>query len=117
MKQGINRSEALRLAWAQTKAPPQQALTEEEILTARVRQYRELKARTEALETQMNEVKASIIETMEARKIDEMVVDVYKVRYLTVISNKFDTKTFKTAHKDLYSEFLKESTCKRFTVV
>jgi predicted phage-related endonuclease len=64
----------------------------------------------------MKETRSAITQTMEERQTEEILVDVFKVRYITVISNRFDTTTFKATHKDLYSEYLKPSECKRFTV-
>ena len=53
---------------------------------------------------------------MNRKGVDEMTVDIFKVRYKTVISNRFDTKAFKATHSELYSQYTKQTECKRFTV-
>ena len=47
---------------------------------------------------------------------DEMTVDVYKVRYKTVKSSRFDTTAFKKAMPDLAAQFTRETESRRFTV-
>jgi hypothetical protein len=40
---------------------------------------------------------------MTAREVDEMIVDVFKVRWTKITSNRFDTTAFNVAHKDIYT--------------
>ena len=47
---------------------------------------------------------------------EELCVGAHIVRYKTVKSNRFDTTTFKKEHADMYADFLKESTSRRFTI-
>jgi predicted phage-related endonuclease len=53
---------------------------------------------------------------MTARDTDEMTVDVFKVRWTKVISNRFDTTAFKKAHEDIYGMFTKASETRRFSI-
>ena len=60
----------------------------------------------------MTELKESIAE----QGVEEMTVDVYKVRYKTVKSSRFDTTAFKKAMPDLAAQFMRETESRRFTV-
>ena len=40
----------------------------------------------------------------------------YIVRYTNVISNRFDTTSFKKTYGDLYKAFTKQSASRRFTI-
>lgn len=46
----------------------------------------------------------------------ELCVGAHIVRYKTVKSNRFDTTAFKKEHANMYADFLKESTSRRFTI-
>lgn len=53
---------------------------------------------------------------MTAQGVDEMMVDVFKLRCKTVISSRFDSKAFKTTHEELYKQYSKPTECRRFSV-
>lgn len=53
---------------------------------------------------------------MSARGTEEIIVDVFKVRWTVVKSNRFDTKAFKATHAELYRQYTKETETRRFTV-
>ena len=59
-----------------------------------------------------DELKAEMIN----RNTEEMMVDVFKIRYKTVKSNRFDTTAFKSTHKELYNQYIKQTESRRFTV-
>lgn len=63
-------------------------------------------------ETIKDELKAYMIEN----GTDEMTVDVYKVRYKTVSSTRFDSAAFKKTHSELYSQYVKPTVTRRFSV-
>ena len=81
-------------------------------LTAKVRSLKELEALIAEAESIKDELKAEMIN----RNTEEMTVDVFKIRYKTVKSNRFDTNAFKSTHKELYSQYIKQTETRRFTV-
>ena len=85
-------------------------------LTSKVRELKELKAMAEELQAEITLLEDSIKAEMAARDTDEMQVDVYKIRWKTVISNRFDTTAFKQTHAELYRQYTKQSESRRFTV-
>lgn len=61
-------------------------------------------------------IKDALKAEMINRNTEEMMVDVFKIRYKTVKSNRFDTTAFKSTHKELYDQYIKQTETRRFTV-
>lgn len=40
----------------------------------------------------------------------------YRISWQVIVSNKFDPTAFKAEHEDLYREFQKQATTRRFTI-
>ena len=70
----------------------------------------EAKAEADAIRDQ---IKAELI----AQETEEMEVGNYIVRYTSVLSNRFDTTSFKREHNDLYQQFTKQTASRRFSIV
>lgn len=85
-------------------------------MTAKVRELKELKAMAEELSAEISAIEDRIKEDMTARGIDEMTVDVYKVRYKTVKSSRFDSTAFKKAMPELAAQFTRETESRRFSI-
>ena len=85
-------------------------------MLSKVRELKELKAMADELAAEITAIEDAIKAEMTALGVDEMQVDVFKVRYKTVISSRFDSKAFKTAHAELYSRYTKQTESRRFTV-
>lgn len=71
----------------------------------------------------MNEAKAeaeSIKDSLKAelteRGVEELEVGHHILRYTTVLTSRFDTTAFKKDFADIYAEFTKQTTSKRFSV-
>ena len=86
-------------------------------LAAQVRELKELRAMREELEAEIASIEDVLKAEMEAKGAEEMVVDVYKVKYSTVKASRFDTAAFKTTHSALYDQYLTQKEIKRFSVV
>lgn len=85
-------------------------------LTSKVRELKELKAMAEELSAEIAAIEDTIKSEMAARETDEMIVDVFKIRWVKVTSNRFDTAAFKKTHADLYSQYTKATETRRFTI-
>lgn len=85
-------------------------------LTKKLRELKELQVMREEIQEEITAIENSLKADMNRKGVDEMTVDIFKVRYKTVISNRFDTKAFKATHSELYSQYTKQTECKRFTV-
>ena len=59
-----------------------------------------------------DEIKAEMME----RETEEMVAGQYIVRWTSVLTNRFDSTSFKKMYGDLYKAFTKQSASRRFTI-
>ena len=69
----------------------------------------EAKAEVEALK---DEIKAEMLN----RNTEEMSAGRYIVRWTSVLSNRFDTTTFKREHAEMYKQYTKQTASRRFSV-
>lgn len=81
-------------------------------LAAKVRELKELKIMAEEIAAIEDDIKAFLT----ANDTDELTVDVFKIRWKEVISNRFDSKAFEREMPDLHARYIKQSKCRRFTV-
>lgn len=59
-----------------------------------------------------DEIKAEMLD----RDTEELVAGAYIVRWTSVLSNRFDTTSFKKVYGDLYKAFTKQVSSKRFSI-
>ncbi len=85
-------------------------------LTAKVRELKELQALIEEATAEVEAIKDELKAHMKAANTEEMTVDVFKLRYSTVTSSRFDSAAFKATHGELYRQYCRPSTTMRFSV-
>lgn len=85
-------------------------------LTAKVREIKELQQLIEEAEAEMEALKDQIKAEMESRSLEELTADVFKIRWTTVKSSRFDTTAFRKAMPELAEQFTKDTTCRRFVI-
>lgn len=85
-------------------------------LTAKVRSLKELEALIAEAQAEAESIKDELKAELINRNTEEMMVDIFKIRYKTVKSNRFDTTAFKSTHKELYDQYIKQTESRRFTV-
>ena len=85
-------------------------------MVAKIRELKELEALIAQAEAEAEAIKDSLKATMTEQNTEEMMVDVYKVRWTTVTSERLDTTALKKALPDLAKQFTKASTTRRFTI-
>lgn len=69
----------------------------------------EAKAEAEALK---DEIKAEMLN----RDTEELTAGRYICRWTPVLSNRFDTTTFKREHAEMYKQYIKQSSSRRFSI-
>lgn len=72
-------------------------------LEKKVRDLKELKVMQEELQAEITGIEDELKAEMTALNVNEMTVDVFKIRYTPVTSNRFDTTAFKNKYIDLYN--------------
>jgi predicted phage-related endonuclease len=85
-------------------------------LTTTVRNLKELMNMKDELEAEIAAAQDAVKAEMTARDTDEMIIDVFKVRWTKVISSMLDTTAFKKAHEDIYNLFTKPVESRRFSI-
>ena len=85
-------------------------------MKSKIRELKELKALAEELAAEISSIEDEIKAAMTAQGVDEMTVDVYKVRWKPVTTCRFDSKAFKERYCELYEAFTRSTTTRRFTI-
>ena len=85
-------------------------------LKAKVTELKELQALIEEAQQQADTIRAELKAYMIETETQEMMVDLFKVRYTPVISSRFDAKAFRAIHGSLYEMYCKPVTSMRLTV-
>ena len=75
--------------------------------------YDELAAKAKS---KADAIREAIKSEMLRQETEELAAGAYIVRYTSVISNRFDSTTFKRLYADLYKDFTKPTSSRRFTV-
>lgn len=75
--------------------------------------YDDLAAKVKA---KADAIRDAIKEEMERQAVEELICGQYIVRYTNVISNRFDSTNFKRLYADLYKDFTKPVSSRRFSV-
>lgn len=85
-------------------------------LTSKVRELKELKAMAEEIASEITTIEDAIKAEMTARETEEMMIDVYKIRWTKVKSNRFDSTAFKKAMPELAEKFTRTTETRRFSI-
>ena len=81
----------------------------ERMIENRIKKLRELEAAAEAIRA---ELKAGL----EEKGVDELKTKNFIVRWKEIISSRLDSKALNAALPDVYGQFCKASTSRRFTI-
>ena len=88
----------------------------EKEFTAKIRQIKELEQQKKQTEETISALKDEIKVFMDKNKTSELSVDIFTVHWSESTSERFDSKAFKKDNEELYAEYLKPSTTKRFSI-
>lgn len=86
-------------------------------MVSKVEQLKELEALIREAEKEVEALKDEIKAEMAKQNKEEMSVGRYVVRWTNVVSDRFDSTTFKKAMPQVYGMYLKRSESRRFTIV
>ena len=89
---------------------------QEKQLLEKVRGIKALEAKKKEIESEIDVLKVEIKDFMTKKNISEFAVDIFTVRYTDTASSNFDTTAFKVTHEELYKQYLKTKTYKRFSI-
>ena len=85
-------------------------------ITSKIEALKELEALIEEAKAEAESLRDDIKQEMMARDIEEMEVGQYIIRWTSVLSQRFDTTSFKKVYGDLYKEYTKQTASRRFSI-
>ena len=86
------------------------------ILEKKISDLREWERLAEEAAAEIEAIKDSIKKELDTRGVEELPVGQYVARFTTVLSNRFDTTTFKREHGEMYKQYTKQTTSRRFSI-
>ena len=78
-------------------------------LEAKIESLKELEEFAAEIKAEIDSLKDCIKAEMLAQDTDEMTVGKYIVRWTSVLSNRFDSTTFKREHAEMYKQYTKQT--------
>ncbi|WP_024295622.1 hypothetical protein [Lacrimispora indolis] len=88
----------------------------ERAIVNRVKKLKAIEEQQTALKAEADKLKEEIKKEMHARGAEELKAGAFLVQWKTIIKNRFDSKSFQKEHKTLYSQYMSQTSEKRFTV-
>ena len=85
-------------------------------IISKIEALKEWEALAEEAAAEIESLKDCIKREMENRGVEEIEAGQYIARFTTVLSNRFDTTSFKREHGEMYKMYTKQSTSRRFSV-
>lgn len=85
-------------------------------IRSRIKALQELESLIDELKAEADTIRNAIKSELVARNTEELVTDDYVVRYVTVLSNRFDSTAFKKVMPEVYKAYTKQVASRRFTI-
>ena len=85
-------------------------------LLAKIELLNKYEAMIEEMKNEADTIRNSIKAEMEAREVEELIAGQYIIRWTSVLSQRFDTTSFKKVYGDLYKEYTKQTASRRFSI-
>lgn len=85
-------------------------------LVMKVEKLKELEELLEEVKTEAESVRDEIKQEMLTQDTEELEAGQYIIRWTSVLTNRFDTTAFKKVLPDVYKEYTKQITSRRFTI-
>ena len=86
-------------------------------MTTKIEQLRAMEAIIADMQKAADEIRDDIKSEMARRGTQEMEVGQYIIRWTPVLTQRFDTTSFKKALPEIYKAFIKQSASRRFAIV
>ena len=85
-------------------------------ITTKIEALKEIENLIEEAKVEAEALRDEIKAEMLSRNTEEMEAGTYIVRWTSVLSQRFDTTNFKKVMPELYKEYTKQVTSRRFTI-
>ena len=85
-------------------------------LLAKIELLNKYEAMMDEIKAEADTIRNSIKAEMEAREVEELIAGQYIIRWTSVLSQRFDSTSFKKVLPDLYTAYTKQVSSRRFTI-
>ncbi|MBQ9902967.1 MAG: hypothetical protein IJM51_11400 [Clostridia bacterium] len=85
-------------------------------MTEKIDELRELETMQAELKEMIESIKDELKAELITLDVEELEVGTNIIRYTTVLSQRFDSTTFKKKMPEIYTAYLKQVTSKRFSI-
>lgn len=85
-------------------------------MESKIKELRELRRMADEIAAEIETLQDAIKSEMTARNTDTLTGTDWKVTWKAVTSKRFDSAAFKKTHGELYDQYTKETTSKRFLI-
>ncbi len=85
-------------------------------LNALIEELNELEALAAEAKAEAEAIKDTIKAHMAEQNTEELETEKHIIRWTSVLSNRFDTTTFKKEHGEMYKQYTKQTASKRFSI-
>ena len=85
-------------------------------LISKVKALKELKELVKECEAEIDMLESAIKEEMLSRNTEEMEVGTSIVRWTVVLTDRFDSTSFKSAMPEMYQAYIKTTKSRRFSI-
>lgn len=88
----------------------------ERMIENRIKKLTELEEQITKLQEQADVIKGELKADLEEKGIDELKTKNFLIRWKEIVSSRLDSKALKAALPDVYNQFVKQTSSRRFTV-
>lgn len=85
-------------------------------IISKIESLKEWEALAAEAAAEIEALKDTIKKEMDGRGVEELEAGQYIARFTTVLTNRFDTTTFKKEHSEMYKQYTKQTTSRRFSI-
>ena len=88
----------------------------ERMIENRIKKLQAIEEQQKELEVAADAIRAELKADLEEKGVEELQTKNFIVRWKEIISSRLDSKALKTALPDVYGQFCKATTSRRFTI-
>ena len=85
-------------------------------LLAKIELLNKYEAMMDEIKAEADTIRNSIKAEMEAREVEELIAGQYIIRWTSVLSQRFDSTSFKKVLPELYKAYTKQVSSRRFSI-
>ncbi len=88
----------------------------EKMIENRINKLEKLESEIAALQQQADAIKTELKDDLQEKGLDEMETKNFVIRWKEIVSSRLDSKALKAALPEIYNQYCKSSTTRRFTI-